>query len=641
VLERVAEQVLERVAEPLAIRSDRVAEPQTPGLLKSSNLGNKAAMTRRLQFAATVAALSAFGLLVPPGLASAGSPRLQKTPVAVGTGGAVATVDVDATRVGLDVLRHGGNAVDAAVAAAATLGVTEPYSAGIGGGGFLVYYDALRKRVFSIDGRETAPNAMGEDAFLENGAPIPFAEAVTSGLSVGVPGTPATWQEALDRWGTLSLRQALRGATRVAANGFVVDATFRQQTADNEARFRDITTTRQLFLPGGSLPEVGSILRNPDLARTYARLGARGVSWLYRGRLGGEVVATVKRPPVDPAATRNVRPGLLERADLAAYDAPLRRPTNIAYRGLDIFGMGPPSSGGSTVGEALNILERADLGSMSRTEALHRFLEASALAFADRNRYVGDSDYVDVPLRQLLSDGFAGERACLISPATALTKPTAPGVPDGSYVGCPTAGTGTANVSSTSTTHLTVADRWGNVVAYTLTVEQTGGSGIVVPGRGFLLNNELTDFNFTPTQGTARDPNLPAPGKRPRSSMSPTIVLDDGAPLLAVGSPGGSMIITTVLQTLINRLDLELTLPEAIAAPRASQRNTAAVSAEPVFLAAPERPALEALGHVFASTPEIGAVTGVEFLADGRLLAAAEPVRRGGGSAGVVRNPTE
>ena len=350
-----------------------------------------------MHFAAIVAALTTAGLVLTIGPASAES-KLQKTPVAVGTGGAVATVDLDATQVGLDVLRHGGNAVDAAVAAAATLGVTEPYSAGIGGGGFFVYYDAQSKMVFTIDGRETAPNAMKVDSFLENGAQIPFAEAVTSGLSVGVPGTPATWQEALDRWGTLSLGQALSGAKRVAASGFVVDETFRRQTADNELRFRDITSTRQLFLPGGALPELGSTFRNPDLARTYAELGAHGVSWLYRGRLGEEIVTTVKRPPVDPTVTRNVRPGLLKRTDLAAYDAPLRLPTSIDYRGLDIFGMGPPSSGGSTVGEALNILERSDLGTMSRTQALHYFFEASALAFADRNRYVGDSDRWTCPL---------------------------------------------------------------------------------------------------------------------------------------------------------------------------------------------------------------------------------------------------
>ena len=187
------------------------------------------------------------------------------------------------------------------------------------------------------------------------------------------------------------------------------------------------------------------------------------------------------------------------------------------------------------------------------------------------------------------------------------------------------------------TTNLTVADRWGNVVEYTLTIEQIGGNAMVVPGRGFLLNNELTDFNFTPTQGSADDPNLPAPGKRPRSSMAPTILLSHGKPFLATGSPGGSTIITTVFQILLNRIDLGMTLPEAVAAPRATQRNTAAVQAEPAFLASPEAAALTALGHVFAPNPEIGAATGVEFLPDGRVVAAAEPVRRGGGSAAVVR----
>jgi gamma-glutamyltranspeptidase/glutathione hydrolase len=297
--------------------------------------------------------------------------------------------------------------------------------------------------------------------------------------------------------------------------------------------------------------------------------------------------------------------------------------------------MAPPSSGGSTVGEALNILENSDLGALDRAEALHRYLEASALAFADRNRYVGDPDFVDVPLEELLSQEFADERACLIG-STAAIKPVAPGVPDGSYAPCAPASAGSGgSAEETSTTHLTTWDRHGNVVAYTLTIEQTGGSGIVVPGRGFLLNNELTDFNFTPTQGTAPDPNLPAPGKRPRSSMSPTIVLDDGRPVLALGSPGGSMIITTVLQTLLNRLDFGYSLPDALAAPRASQRNTASVSAEPAFIAA-WAPALAARAHAFTSVAEIGAVTAIERGQGGLLVAAAEPVRRGGGDAGVV-----
>jgi gamma-glutamyltranspeptidase/glutathione hydrolase len=298
--------------------------------------------------------------------------------------------------------------------------------------------------------------------------------------------------------------------------------------------------------------------------------------------------------------------------------------------------MPTPSSGGSTVGEGLNIMENWDLGDLSRTEALHRYLEASALAFADRNRYVGD-DTPRALLDELLSQGFARERACLIDPAHALAKPVPPGVPDGSYGKCTVAARALVSTDERGTTNLTVSDRWGNVVEYTLTIEQIGGNAMVVPGRGFLLNNEMTDFNFTPTQGSAPDPNLPAPGKRPRSSMAPTILLNHGKPFLATGSPGGATIITTVFQILLNRIDLGMTLPEAVAAPRASQRNATPAQAEPGFLASPEAVRLMALGHTFSTMAEIGAATGVEFLPDGQVVAAAEPVRRGGGSAAVVR----
>jgi gamma-glutamyltranspeptidase / glutathione hydrolase len=365
-----------------------------------------------------------------------------------------------------------------------------------------------------------------------------------------------------------------------------VDETFRQQTEANAERFAAFPSTREVFLPGGDPPEVGSVLRNRDLARTYTLLGQRGTDYLYEGRLGEDIVATVRQPPVDPNSTRLVRPGLMREPDLARYRALLRAPTLVNYRGLTVAGMAPPSSGGSTVGEALNILEGTDMAALDRSEALHRYLEATALAFADRNRYVGDPAFVNVPLNELLSQGFADERACRIGPAAAV-KPVPPGSPDGSYDSCAAAVAGAVRGvdQGLSTTHLTTWDRWGNVVSYTLTIEQIGGSGIVVPNRGFLLNNELTDFNFTPTQGAGvPDPNLPAPGKRPRSSMSPTIVLDDGVPVLAIGSPGGSMIITTVTQTLINRLDFGMPLLEAVAAPRASQRKTASVSAEPAFI---------------------------------------------------------
>ena len=245
------------------------------------------------------------------------------------SGGAVSSVDPYATEIGLKVLKRGGNAVDAAVATAAALGVTEPYSAGIGGGGFFVYYDARSGKVRTIDGRETAPADMQADSFVENGQPIPFAEAVTSGLSVGVPGTPATWELALDRWGSIDLKQALRPAARLANRGFVVDETFRQQTEANAERFAAFTSTRELFLPGGAPPEVGSVLRNRDLARTYTLLGKRGTDYLYDGRLGEDVVATVRQPPVVPGSTLIVRPGLMRQPDLARYRALLRAPTLI------------------------------------------------------------------------------------------------------------------------------------------------------------------------------------------------------------------------------------------------------------------------------------------------------------------------
>jgi gamma-glutamyltranspeptidase/glutathione hydrolase len=558
--------------------------------------------------------------------------------VAVGYGGAVSSVDADATAAGIEVLRKGGNAVDAAVATAAALGVTEPYSAGVGGGGYFVYYDARTRTVHTIDGRETAPLTADRNLFMENGKPLSFDDAVSSGLSVGTPGTPATWQKALDEWGTQRLGTVLRPAERLARDGFTVDDTFRSQTAANETRFRYFPDTAKLFLPHGQLPAVGSTFKNPDLARTYQELAREGVGAIYHGELGREIVKTVDHPPVDPASGWKARPGELSEKDLAAYRAKLQAPTRTAYRGLNVYSIAPSSSGGTTVGEALNILEKTDLSKASEVQYLHHFIEASRIAFADRGRWVGDPAFEDVPTKELLSQKFADSRACLIKDDAVLTSPVAPGDPR-HPAACATGGTAAPTTyEGENTTHLTVADRWGNVVAYTLTIEQTGGSGITVPGRGFLLNNELTDFSFAPADPAVHDPNLPGPGKRPRSSIAPTIVLDrHQRPVVALGSPGGATIITTVLQTLTEFLDRHLPLVDAIAAPRASQRNAAQTELEPALYNSPLRKQLEAIGHSFKLNPEIGAATGVQRLPDGRWLAAAEKVRRGGGSAMVVR----
>ena len=594
-------------------------------------------VARKLSVLAVSAAVVSVGAAAPPTTAT----TPQKVPVAVGYGGAVASVDADASAAGIEVLKKGGNAVDAAVATAAALGVTEPYSSGVGGGGYFVYYDAKSRTVHTIDGRETAPLTADSNLFVENGKPLAFADAVSSGLSVGTPGTPATWQTALDNWGSRRLGTVLRPAERIARDGFTVDDTFRSQTASNETRFRYFPDTAKLFLPGGQLPVVGSTFKNPELAKTYEELGRKGVGAIYHGDLGDDIVRTVNHPPVDPGSGWNARPGKLSDKDLAAYRAKLQAPTKTSYRGLGVYSIAPSSSGGTTVGEALNILEKTDLSKASEVQYLHHYIEASRIAFADRGRWVGDPAFEDVPTKELLSQKYADSRACLIKDDAVLTSPVAPGDPR-HPAACGSGGTAAPTTyEGENTTHLTVADKWGNVVSYTLTIEQTGGSAITVPGRGFILNNELTDFSFTPANPAVHDPNLPGPGKRPRSSISPTIVLDKhNRPVVALGSPGGATIITTVLQTLTEFLDRHLPLVDAIAAPRASQRNAAQTELEPALYndtsAGGLRAQLEAIGHSFKLNPEIGAATGVQRLPNGEWLAAAEKVRRGGGSAMVV-----
>jgi gamma-glutamyltranspeptidase/glutathione hydrolase len=552
----------------------------------------------------------AFGISAGADVGSGSGP-----PTSIGTGGAAASVERLATQAGIDILRRGGNAVDAAVAAAAVLGVTEPFSCGIGGGGFMVLRTA-DGAVTTIDGRETAPAAMHPTSFWENGVALPFNAARYSGLSVGVPGTVETWVDALEKFGTMSLAEVFAPAIHVARHGYVIDQVWFDQANANLDWFDDIPASAALFLDADGTPrDVGTLFMNPALAETYERIAHLGAKGFYRGAVADALVEAVQHPAVSPMANHVWRSGVMTMRDMHAYAAPARAPTHVNYRGLDVYSMGPPSSGGSTVGEALNILEGYDLSSMTRAAALHFYLEASRYSFADRNAYLADPAYFDVPLSGLLSEEYAATRRALITD-TAAPGAVPPGDPH-PYEGAET------------TTHLTTSDRSGNVVSYTFTIESTGGSGLVVPGFGFLLNNELTDFNFD----SATHPNRVEGGKRPRSSMAPTIVTRDGQPFLALGSPGGATIITTVLQIMLDRVDLGMTLPQAIADPRASQRNAVNTGAEPAFLATPERAALEDRGHHFANAGEIGAAAGIEFLADGGVLAAAEPVRRGGGSA--------
>jgi gamma-glutamyltranspeptidase/glutathione hydrolase len=585
-----------------------------------------------------VAAVTAL-LSAPVGQAAATRHAPVKEPTAVGYGGAAATVDTLATQAAIDTLRKGGNAVDAAVTAAGVLGVVEPFSCGIGGGGFMVIRDGRSGRITTIDHREKSPAAMRPKSFWgPDGKPLMFDPARYSGMSAGVPGTALGWERALKRYGSISLKKALAPGAEIARRGYAVDQVFRDQIASNGTHFSDVPSTAALYLDSGGQPlPVGTTIRNPDLAKLYDRVGRLGAErGFYTGPVARAIVDAVKHPPTIAKPANPWLPGVMEESDLRDYTAPFRKPTRISYRGLDVFGMGPPSSGGTTDGEALNILEGFDDFGRDRVLSLHRYLEASRLAYADRNAYLADPAFFDVPLRGLLSDSFADERRPLIGDQANDAGPVPAGDPTDN--GGPGLTTATVSHPNQSTTHLSVADRKGNVVSYTFTIESIGGNAIVVPGYGFLLNNELTDFNYD----SVDHPNKADGGKRPRSSMAPTIVERHGRPYMAIGSPGGSQIPTTVLQTFINRVDFGMSLPEAIVQPRASQRNGATTTAEPAFISSPLGQQLASeYGHAFvpqAPPGEIGVIAAIEFLRHGKLLAATEPTRRGGGSAMVVKD---
>ena len=611
---------------------------------------------RRLVAVFVMSALAA-ALLAPPSVASAAPGRAPagagKEPVAVGTGGAVASMDLDASKAGIAVLKHGGNAVDAAVATASTLGVTIPFVAGPGGGGFMVIYLAKTHQVVTIDGRETCPRACTPAMFIDpkTGQPLGYDYASDQPLATGVPSMVATWAKAVRLYGRKSLAADLQPAIKVANRGFRVNADFRQLTESGLAELRAYPASRALLLtPAGNPLPVGYLLRNPDLARTYRLLARHGPSYLYDGPLGRAIVQADDHPAVTPGNTLVTLPGIMTMSDLRAYTARVQAPTHVRYRGLDIYSMAPPSSSGSTVGEALNILSGWNLSAEPRATALFHYLEASRLAYADRDAYVGDPRYVKVPLHGLLSPAFAASRRCLVH-QKALISPVAPGDPFPPYHSCKSQTSPQAPATSAEgrhTNNIVTVDKWGNIVAYTNTINFFGGSGMTVPGYGFLLNNEMTDFDFAPPAPGAYDPNLPAGRKQPRSSMGPVIAFRDGKPVFSVGAAGGSTIITTILQIILNHVDFGMSLPAALAAPRVSQANSPTSLAEPAFYnSALRRQLTREFGEQFtvATGPILpldhypGDATALQILGHGRFEAIAEPVRLGGGSALVV-NPS-
>jgi gamma-glutamyltranspeptidase / glutathione hydrolase len=513
----------------------------------------------------------------------------QYSQVDVGKDGMVATAHPLASEIGAEVLRKGGNAIDASVAIQFALTVVEPMMSGIGGGGFMMVYDGKTKETKIVNSRERAPEGATPDMFLdENGNPIPFSVRSTGGTAVGVPGTLKGLETALDMWGTRPLEQLIGPAVKLADKGFPIDSVLADAIAESQDKLTR-SAAGEVFLSDGKPLQEGDILVQDDLAKTFKLIRSKGTDVFYKGEIA-EAVAGVVRD----------FGGSMTPEDLAKYNITVDEPVWGDYQGYEIASMPPPSSGGVFLLQMLKILDDFNLSQydVRSTEKYHLLAEAMHLAYADRAAYAGDPEFVNVPVNGLLHPDYIKERQELINLDSVNQNPTAgdPWEYENSE----------ANYSPTSqpddkkygeTTHFSVTDRWGNVVSYTTTIEQVFGTGIMVPGYGFMLNNELTDFDAVPGGANEVQPN-----KRPLSSMTPTIVFDDGEPVLTVGSPGGPTIITSVLQTILHAIEYDMELKKAVEEPRIytnnlnSYRYEDGISSETIN-------ELNAMGHKFGPSP--------------------------------------
>lgn len=474
----------------------------------------------------------------------------------------VAAANPWAVQAGARVLEAGGTAADAMVAVQAVLGLVEPQSSGLGGGAFLVWYDASSGAVTTLDGRETAPLAATPRLFQDDaGEPLGFFDAVVGGLSVGTPGTPMLMEEAHRRWGRANWPGLFADAVSLAEDGFPVSARLAGMIAGDAERLQRFAATAEYFFPGGVALVEGDTLRNPDYAATLRALATKGASAFYQGAIAEDIAATVRTAPGNP--------GVLSTTDLDVYRVVERPAVCVNYRAHDVCGMGPPSSGALTVGQILGMLDGFDLAALgpASPEAWRLIGDASRLAFADRGRYMADSDFVPVPAKGLLAPDYLAERRRLLEGDDALPEVT-PGTPSFDHARLNWADDESLELPSTS--HISIVDSYGNALSMTTTIENAFGSRLMV--RGFLLNNELTDFSFRTHSDGVPIANALAPGKRPRSSMAPTIVLRDGAPVLITGSPGGSRIIGYVAQSIIAHLDWGLDVQAAAALPHLVNR---------------------------------------------------------------------
>jgi gamma-glutamyltranspeptidase/glutathione hydrolase len=542
----------------------------------------------------------------------------QEKPLATAQKAMAVTADPAATQAAVDILAKGGSAVDAMISAQLVLGLVEPQSSGLGGGGFLVHWDAATAQLTTLDGRETAPLEAKPDLFIgPDGQPMEFFSAVIGGRSVGTPGTVALLEEAHRRHGKLAWADLFQPAIRLAEEGFAVSGRLNALISESAESLYRQDAARNYFLSEEGVPLFPGARRiNREYAETLKAIAARGARAFYEGEIAEEIVATVRGDPDNP--------GLLSMADFAAYKVVEREPVCADYREFRVCGMGPPSSGTIAVGQILMMAEPFGLAARDPgdPQAWRAIGDASRLAFADRDLFIADPAFVKQP-KGLLDRRYLAERSKLLEGATALPQEAVkPGNPPSDHTHFLSPGTAP---EMPSTTHVSIVDAAGNAVALTSTIENGFGSRLMV--RGFLLNNELTDFSFEPERDGATVANRVEPGKRPRSSMAPVIVLKDGKPVIVLGSPGGSRIINYVAQALIAMLDWGMDAQQAASMPHLANRF-GVFELEEGTSAQAMAPGLEAIGYK-TSVTELNSGLHIIAIKPGKLEGGADPRREG------------
>ena len=552
-----------------------------------------------------------FGLLAPFALyALSPSPLAAREPVAVNA--TVSAADPRAAEAGQEILRRGGSATDAAIAMMLTLNVVEPHNSGIGGGGFLMHHDGRTGVLESIDGRETAPAAARPDRFMgADGKPLSFRDAWPGGYSVGVPGNVRLAWEAHRKWGKLPWAELFQPAIRLAEQGFEV-----RQRLDTAMKavapiWADFPEIQKYFWIDGKPAPMGTILKNPPLAALFRRIAAEGPEAFYLGDNARMVADAVSKAPKNPVP--------MTEADLAAYQAKPRKPVCGPYHGYTICGMGPASAGGITVLQVLGMVERFPLAKWGKDDprSWHVIGEAMQLAYADRDNWLGDPEFVSVPIAGLIDPGYLRQRSALISMGRALNV-YRPGTPPGAEKR-----TAALPQPESGTSHFVAVDRNGDIAAWTSTIESFFGSQLVA--NGVILNNELTDFSFTPEKDGAPVANRVEPGKRPLSSMSPTIVYDAaGTPVFTIGAAGGRTIIMQVAKALIAHFDWGLSAQDSIALGFEFFDRDGLVLEQGTSLEAMKAP-LEKMGHKVSISRFGLKANAAERTADGHWVGAADP----------------